>query len=336
MKTSNHPLAPYMEAISSNLSIAILSRDFKIVWANNKFGELIGFASGELVGHLFEQPHPVPAHGGNPKNIVDTILEGEQWAGEVKSVNKKGDHFWARTSILPVKDPMSHVETFVVFISKITTIKVALDEKHAMLRKLALSEARYRALVENQSDIIYIYRPDGICTFANSRYGTFTNRSPEACIEKNIYREGVPGLPHAYLQRTLAMNVEYPEVTGNFELVDALGTPYWFAFCSKGIFAPCGTLLEIITIGRDVTGLKAAELQKTNYIEALEKIAFITSHNVRSPIASVLGLLELLRMEALDASEWNEVLSSFKKCMDDLDMYTRQLGVFINQRQLHG
>jgi hypothetical protein len=59
----------------------------------------------------------------------------------------------------------------------------------------------------------------------------------------------------------------------------------------------------------------------------------MTSHNVRGPIATMLGLVELLRMNAIHTEQWGEVVNSFKKCIIDLDGYTRQMGAFIYERQ---
>jgi signal transduction histidine kinase len=101
----------------------------------------------------------------------------------------------------------------------------------------------------------------------------------------------------------------------------------------KGIFDSSGNLYEILTIGRDVTNLKNAELEKSNYIKDLERIAHMTSHNVRGPIASMLGFIELLRMNAIESDQWNNVLHDLKKCIKDLDVYTQELGSFIYQRQ---
>lgn len=59
----------------------------------------------------------------------------------------------------------------------------------------------------------------------------------------------------------------------------------------------------------------------------------MTSHNVRGPIATMLGFLELMRMNAIESEQWNSVLRDLIRCINDLDHYTRELGNFIYQRQ---
>jgi hypothetical protein len=49
----------------------------------------------------------------------------------------------------------------------------------AALQELALSEARYRALVEGSSDFIYVLDPDGCFIFATTRSGTCSAIPPK-------------------------------------------------------------------------------------------------------------------------------------------------------------
>ncbi len=93
--------------------------------------------------------------------------------------------------------------------------------------------------------------------------------------------------------------------------------------CVRGIFNNQGKLFEILTTGRDVTVLKKAEIRLNKYIDDLERIAFISSHKGRAPIATMLGLLELLRMDAIQTDQWSNVFTSFEKCVSDLELYSK-------------
>lgn len=101
----------------------------------------------------------------------------------------------------------------------------------------------------------------------------------------------------------------------------------------RGIFNESGQLYEILTTGRDVTAIKMAEVRMTKYVEDIERIAFMTSHKVRAPIATMLGLVELLKLNAIHTDQWSDALNHFKDCIRNLDLCTRELGAFINQQQ---
>ncbi len=53
------------------------------------------------------------------------------------------------------------------------------------LQELALSEARYRALVEGSSDFIYVLDPDGRFSFANAEVGHLLGYTPEEIIGRH-------------------------------------------------------------------------------------------------------------------------------------------------------
>ena len=145
------------------------------------------------------------------------------------------------------------------------------------------------------------------------------------------------GLPPDVINRVFdLMTREDPEVSGVYELENSSGEKVWMSLCVRGIFDSEDNLFEILTTGRDVTDLKKAEIRLSKYIEDLERIAFMASHKVRAPIATMLGLLDLVRMDAIQANQLSIVFTSFEKCMSDLDLYTKELGAFINQRQSVG
>jgi len=331
--TDKRFLDAYVEAIVSNIRIAVLDKDYTIVWVNERFCRLTQYNQHELVGKPIDKLKLICLDYKSFKVIFQTISKGEQWSGEIKSQAKDGSFFWTKTTILPIRNEEEEIESYLVFNSNITATKTALEEKDIAVENLVRSEARYRVLVDNQSDLISLCCLDGTRIFVNESYCQFMGKTYDELIGTKISDLPLKGVPSQMVAKIFLLTPQSPEESDVLELENANGEKVWFAFHVKGIFNSCGNLYEILTIGRDVTGLKNAELRKTNYIEALERIAFMTSHNVRGPIATMLGLTELLRMNAIHSDQWNEVLDHFKKCIVDLDTYTRELGVFIYQRQ---
>lgn len=80
----------------------------------------------------------------------------------------------------------------------------------------------------------------------------------------------------------------------------------------------------LIGYGVDITGLKKAELAKTEYVKQLEKIAFSTSHEIRQPIVNLQGLVNLLEIEE-DGEEKQKLLNYIKDAVNTMDVYTRDL-----------
>jgi len=65
----------------------------------------------------------------------------------------------------------------------------------------------------------------------------------------------------------------------------------------------------------------------------LDQIAFKVSHQVRSPIARMQGLIELININAFDESQCKVFLSHLKTCVNDLDQRSRELSQLVSNFQ---
>lgn len=74
--------------------------------------------------------------------------------------------------------------------------------------------------------------------------------------------------------------------------------------------------------------------QNEDYQKALNHLAFSISHRFRRPIATMLGLLELIRLDLLKEHEHEQAIVDFRTCLDELDRYTRELGCLIHREQI--
>ncbi|HEX5172271.1 MAG TPA: PAS domain S-box protein [Cyclobacteriaceae bacterium] len=323
----------YAMAIISKLRIAVLDSNCRIIWVNERFCGLTKYHQDELVGQRIQDLKLICDDMEKVNAALASLSNGLKWSGEVKSQAKDGLTFWVKTDILPIFGNNDELESYLVFCSDITAMKAALKEKDDVLERLTLGEARYRALVENQSDLVSLCDANGVRIYVNASYCKFVGKHYDELKGTNIKNYPMPGVPDDVTQKAFQLTPAQPEISGVLPLKDAGGRSFWISLRIKGIFDGDGNLYEILTIGRDVTSLKKAELEKSNYIKDLERIAHMTSHNVRGPIATMLGFLELMRMNAIESEQWHDVLNNLKKCINDLDFYTRELGSFIYQRQ---
>lgn len=73
------------------------------------------------------------------------------------------------------------------------------------MQELALSEARYRALVEGSSDFIYVLNPEGYFSFANAEVGHLLGYTPEEILGRHytefLIPEDAERVAHAFLER---------------------------------------------------------------------------------------------------------------------------------------
>jgi PAS domain S-box-containing protein len=86
---------------------------------------------------------------------------------------------------------------------------------------------------------------------------------------------------------------------------------------------------KYILTGYDITDIKKAEFEKQQYIADLEQMMFITSHKVRHSITQIIGISMLID-EKQSKTESEELIGYIKVPIADLDLFTRELTMFIH------
>lgn len=131
-------------------------------------------------------------------------------------------------------------------------------EHAATQQALELSERRYRAVVEDQSELIIRMLPDLTVTFVNNAYCRFFGRSPEQVLGHSVLEQSRPD-ERAQLRRLLAgIAPTSPALERDSQETDASGAARRMHWSARGMFGPGGVLMEIQAVGRDVTELRRA------------------------------------------------------------------------------
>jgi two-component system sensor histidine kinase UhpB len=128
----------------------------------------------------------------------------------------------------------------------------------ATQQALELSERRYRAVVEDQSELIIRTLPNLTVTFVNGAYCRYFGRTLEQVLGKSLLEHMRPE-ERANAQRFLAEIAPAAPIYEHDALVrDAAGAERWMHWAARGLFDAAGSLREIQSVGRDVTELKRA------------------------------------------------------------------------------
>jgi PAS domain S-box-containing protein len=131
----------------------------------------------------------------------------------------------------------------------------ALEQAH---EEIINSERRYKAVVEEQSDLILRILTDGTITFANEVVCRFLSNSLDKIVGK-----GIDSLvPTENLQPAVDVvsGLTSDNPTASFEsLFLRQEGRRWIQWTCHGIFNQSGSLIEIQFVGRDITELKLAE-----------------------------------------------------------------------------
>ena len=90
------------EVPQGQMLVSRTAPDSTIVFANEAFVQVSGFAEADLVG----QPHNIVRHPHMPPqafaNLWATLKSGQPWEGFVKNRSKDGGFYWVRANVTPV------------------------------------------------------------------------------------------------------------------------------------------------------------------------------------------------------------------------------------------
>jgi PAS domain S-box-containing protein len=170
----------------------------------------------------------------------------------------------------------------------------------AVNAQLHQSEARYKGLVDAQGDAILRRSPDSRLTYGNGAFFRLFGLNPLRAIGCAFAPEPhpdsrIPAFGGFGQFESAASRVRYDQ---------RVRTVYgwrWIAWEDFGICDPDGHLIEVQSVGRDITERKALEDALTEARDRAEaanraKSGFLAtmSHEIRTPMNGVLGMAKLL------------------------------------------
>jgi PAS domain S-box-containing protein len=230
----------------------------------------------------------------------------------------------------------------------------------AMITDLRVSEEQYRTLVQSANSIILRCDPAWNFRYMNSYGLKFFGYTADELAGKNAVDILVPavdsnGLDLRAKMSDMRIHYERYEVTEN-ENVKKDGSRAWVSWTNKFLYGKDGNLVEILSIGNDITRLKQAELeiqalnteleqrvaertrQLTDSNRNLESFTYSVSHDLRAPLRAISGYSSILLEDLQGISErdrrYLEMLRQnaheMGRLIDDLLNFSR-----LGQRSLH-
>lgn len=147
------------------------------------------------------------------------------------------------------------------------------QQKEQALRE---SEERYQAIVEDQTDLICRFLPDGKLTFVNNAYCRYFQKERAELINQ-IFFPFIPEEDREKVKQNLhSICLEQPIVTHEHRVILNNQT-YWHQWTNRGIFDRKGKIIEYQAVGRDITQLKVAESEiRSLNLELEQKIQLRT------------------------------------------------------------
>ncbi len=320
------PISGLLE-FSSDLVI-VLDHDNTIRRANERALFILGLKKEDIVGKKINET-------GNPfidnlqslqplmenQDIKDRSCElAQQVNGEIRSFRIK--------TIPTAFEDGTHGTTLVI---EDTTHQRRYQD---MLEK---REAQYRGIVEDQTDFITRFLPDGTIVFSNHAYARYLRKSPDE-VAGQKFLSGIHDDDLKSIRESLGfVTHQQPVTTLKYRILHESGGTRWNQWTVRGLFDDAGSLVEYQAVGQDVTDNKATAEKIKSYLAGMEFLshsatAFIDmgeDEDIHRFIAEQLYSLvpdSMISINSFDPKTRTMMLQAVKGSEEDIARLYHELG----------
>lgn len=255
-------------------SVLMLEKSGCILFANRHFCELIGVSDPESV------------FGRDVSEFFDTEL-GDQIAASVEDVVntlpsvgnminlklKSGELIPVELNLSSIKNEKGEPLAFVA-------VSHDLRQREETQKALRESEARYRAIVEENPEMVVRFNHEGVITFGNSAFCKFVGYAP-GDLAGQKFDKILSGPGHHLLQKFRSqLSSGNVNRENEFSLRNSKGVENWYRWRTIAINDANGKFIEYQAVGEDITEQKKAhlsELESQNRVrEIMENVRLIS------------------------------------------------------------
>jgi two-component system cell cycle sensor histidine kinase/response regulator CckA len=175
-------------------------------------------------------------------------------------------------------------------------------ERKNMEAALRESEERYRSVVEDQTEVISRFLSDGTFTFVNEVFCRFFGKTGRDLLGRKWQPQAVPEDVPLIEEQLRSLSPSNPVAVIENRIYSGSGQLRWMQFANRGLFDNEGRLVEIQSVGRDITDRKRAEEERLEMerkllhkrkLESLGVLAGGIAHDFNNLLSVILGNLDL-------------------------------------------
>ncbi|NLI80840.1 MAG: PAS domain S-box protein [Deltaproteobacteria bacterium] len=237
------------------IGMALVDLDGVPIAANPSLIELFGGSMDDLPSSLCSIPALEEASlwgSAHQERSDQEISKGDHFQMEKRYILKGGRLMWCHMTVSLIRDSFGDPNSAVVMLVDIT-------ERRQAERALRQSEARYRAIVEDQVELVSRIWADYTYSFVNEAYCHRFGKTREQLLGSSLW-DHVPRKGRQRLKRHyLSLTKENPVAVIEHRVVMPNGEVVWQQWTDRAIFDDGGRLKEIQSVGRDITREKLAE-----------------------------------------------------------------------------
>ncbi len=239
----------------SPIGMVVAGLDGRCLAANPAFCRMIGYSAQELAGqhfHAFSHPDDVAISVEKGRQMIEGSLSSFQI--EKRYLHKDGHTIWVTLNASVIRSPSGEALAVLSQIQDVTAHKLA-------ERQAKISLERYRAIVEDQTELICRYLPDTTLTFVNEAYCRYFGYQRHELLGRRFAQ---PDLISAEAlaevqQRLSTLSADNRLLVHEHPVRRADGALRWMQWVNRAIVDDSGQVVELQAIGRDITERREME-----------------------------------------------------------------------------
>jgi PAS domain S-box-containing protein len=177
---------------------------------------------------------------------------------EYRVCDSSGGYRWIRDEGTPVFAADGCFTGFTGSCIDITRQKEVESELERRKGELIHSEQRYRAVMEDQTDLICRFLPDGTLTFVNDAYCRYFGLARSELMGESVWRLISADQRQEAREFLASITTDHPVATIEHQ-VESNGQRRWQQWTHRGFFDATGQPIEYQAIGHDITDRKNRE-----------------------------------------------------------------------------
>jgi len=274
----------------------VIDTSHRVIFWNRALEEYSGIAASGIVG---TSDHWKAFYPSLRPCLADLIVDGNTdgithwYAGKQAKSPVITDNFvatdyfpamrggtWLFFTAAPIRDPSGKITGAVETLQDVTSIRKKEEEVRAAYEQmeaafeqaktseaalniqnkmLEASEQRYRNVVEDQTEFISRFLPDGTHVFVNEAYCRYFNKTRDEIIGKKFIPR-IPAEDQGKIREHFAsLTKDHPTAIITHRILLADGQTRWQRWSDRAIFDENGALTEYQSVGRDITEEKRSE-----------------------------------------------------------------------------
>lgn len=203
-------------------------------------------------------------------------------------------------------------------------------ELEAEVRRLRQATSiPYRAIVEDMSELVVRWKPDGTRLFVNDAYCRLFDAPRETLIGTTFWPLITEPDRARVRERLASLTPDKPVITGRHRAA-AAGRVVWMEWVDRAVYDAEGRLVELQSVGRDITDRVEFEEQARRVArgDAAARATAAIAHDLRNVLQVIQGVTSLLEdcpEDGFEASQLKSAVDAGKRLLTQLDQLSHGL-----------